>query len=56
MLNASRLHLVKQLNEGTLPYTKTSYHRRIKLGDLQDQLIIDAAHAHDGRDRALANR
>lgn len=34
ILNVSRPHLVKLLNEGALPHTKTGRHRRIKLADL----------------------
>jgi excisionase family DNA binding protein len=34
MLNVSRPHLVKLLDEGALPHTKTGRHRRIKFADL----------------------
>lgn len=34
MLNVSRPHLVKLLDEGALPHTKTGSHRRIKFNDL----------------------
>jgi excisionase family DNA binding protein len=34
MLNLSRPHLVKLLDQGALPHTKTGRHRRIKLADL----------------------
>lgn len=34
MLNVSRPHLVKLLDEGVLPHTKTGRHRRIKFNDL----------------------
>lgn len=34
MLNVSRPHLVKLLDEGALPHTKTGRHRRIKFNDL----------------------
>jgi excisionase family DNA binding protein len=34
MLNMSRPHLVKLLDEGALPHTKTGRHRRIKFNDL----------------------
>lgn len=34
LLNVSRPHLVKLLDEGALPHTKTGRHRRIKFADL----------------------
>ena len=34
MLNVSRPHLVKLLDEGLIPHTKTGSHRRIKFTDL----------------------
>ena len=34
MLNVSRPHLVKLLDEGVIPHTKTGRHRRIKFADL----------------------
>lgn len=34
MLNVSRPHLVKLLDQGALPHTKTGRHRRIKFADL----------------------
>ena len=34
MLNVSRPHLVKLLDNGALPHTKTGRHRRIKFADL----------------------
>ena len=34
ILNVSRPHLVKMLDEGALPHTKTGRHRRIKFTDL----------------------
>lgn len=34
MLNVSRPHLVKLLDEGLIPHTKTGRHRRIKFTDL----------------------
>jgi len=34
MLNVSRPHLVKLLDQGALPHTKTGRHRRIKFVDL----------------------
>lgn len=33
-LNVSRPHLVKMLEEGALPFTKTGRHRRIRFSDL----------------------
>ena len=36
MLNVSRPHLVKLLDEGALPHTKTGRHRRIKFSDLMN--------------------
>lgn len=36
MLNVSRPHLVKLLEEGKLPYTRPSKHRRIKFLDLMN--------------------
>lgn len=34
MLNVSRPHLVKMLEEGVIPFTKTGRHRRIRFSDL----------------------
>ncbi|NVZ94646.1 helix-turn-helix domain-containing protein [Pseudomonas sp. D6002] len=34
MLNVSRPHLVKMLEEGAIPFTKTGRHRRIRFSDL----------------------
>lgn len=34
ILNVSRPHLIKLLDEGALPHTKTGRHRRIKFADL----------------------
>ena len=34
MLNVSRSHLVKLLDEGQIPHTKTGSHRRIKFTDI----------------------
>jgi len=34
MLNVSRPHLVKMLEEGAIPFTKTGRHRRIRVSDL----------------------
>lgn len=48
MLNVSRPHLVKLLDQGALPHTKTGRHRRIKLADLmiyraqRDQASLNA--------------
>ena len=35
MLNVSRPHVVKLLENGTIPYKKTGSHRRIRLDDLK---------------------
>jgi excisionase family DNA binding protein len=35
MLNVSRTHLVRLLDEGALPHTKTGRHHRIKFADLK---------------------
>jgi excisionase family DNA binding protein len=48
LLNVSRPHLVKLLDQGALPHTKTGRHRRIKFADLmtykehRDQASRDA--------------
>ncbi|MDB6051929.1 MAG: helix-turn-helix protein [Pseudomonas sp.] len=48
MLNVSRPHLVKLLDQGALPHTKTGRHRRLKLADLmiykeqRDKASLDA--------------
>lgn len=48
LLNVSRPHLVKLLDEGALPHTKTGRHRRVKFADLmqfkakRDQASLDA--------------
>lgn len=34
LLNVSRPHLVKMLEEGAIPFTKTGRHRRIRVSDL----------------------
>ena len=34
ILNVSRPHLIKMLDEGALPHTKTGKHRRVKFADL----------------------
>ncbi|MDI3184985.1 MAG: helix-turn-helix domain-containing protein [Pseudomonas lactis] len=34
LLNVSRPHLVKMLEEGAIPYTKTGRHRRVRFSDL----------------------
>lgn len=36
LLNVSRPHLVKLLDDGVMPHTKTGRHRRIKFADLMD--------------------
>ncbi len=35
MLNVSRTHLVRLLDEGALPHTKAGRHHRIKFADLR---------------------
>ena len=51
MLNVSRPHLVKMLDEGVIAHTKTGRHRRIKFADLvaykeqRDQASRSAMHA-----------
>jgi excisionase family DNA binding protein len=48
MLNVSRPHLVKLLEEGWLPFHKTGKHRRVRFADLiqfkaqRDQASVDA--------------
>ncbi|MCR4541914.1 helix-turn-helix domain-containing protein [Pseudomonas sp. 18.1.10] len=36
LLNVSRPHLVKMLEEGAIPFTKTGRHRRIRFSDLME--------------------
>ncbi|WP_028622219.1 helix-turn-helix domain-containing protein [Pseudomonas sp. Ant30-3] len=36
LLNVSRPHLVKLLDDGVMPHTKTGRHRRIKFADLME--------------------
>ena len=50
MLNVSRPHLVKLLDNGALPHTKTGRHRRIKFADLmtyKEQRDQASRHAMD---------
>lgn len=50
MLNVSRPHLVKLLDEGQIPHTKTGSHRRIKFTDImaykadRDKVSREAMH------------
>lgn len=57
LLNVSRPHLVKMLEEGAIPFTKTGRHRRIRFSDLmafkqrrdaQSQEAMEALAAGDG--------
>jgi excisionase family DNA binding protein len=60
LLNVSRPHLVKLLEEGGLPFHKTGKHRRVRLADLmqfkarRDQASEDAMAELAGRAQELA--
>ncbi|MGI4937794.1 MAG: helix-turn-helix domain-containing protein [Janthinobacterium lividum] len=54
MLNISRPHLIKLLESGALPYTKTGRHRRVKFADLMHYKEQREQISHDAMDALAA--
>jgi excisionase family DNA binding protein len=55
LLNVSRPHLVKLLEEGVLPYHKTGKHRRVRFADLM-QFKVQRDHESELAMQELANQ
>lgn len=54
LLNVSRPYLVKLLDEGVIPHTKTGRHRRIKFADLEAYKSQREAESHSALDEITA--
>lgn len=54
MLNVSRPHLVKLLDQGALPHTKTGRHRRIRFADLMAYKAQRERASHTAMDELAA--
>ena len=54
LLNVSRPHLVKLLDEGVIPHTKTGRHRRVKFADLVAYKSQREAESHSILDQITA--
>lgn len=54
LLNVSRPHLVKLLEENVIPHTKVGRHRRVKFVDLMDYKQRRAEQSHQAMDELAA--
>jgi excisionase family DNA binding protein len=54
MLNVSRPHLVKLLDENVIPHTKVGRHRRVKFADLMDYKQRRTAESRQAMDELAA--
>lgn len=54
MLNVSRPHLVKLLNENQIPYGKVGTHRRVKVADILDYKQRSLAESRAATDEMVA--